>query len=169
MAWERRNPSAEERQGIMQLDMMMRSFNTAFGRLENRMKGYKYTARDLGMINGALKRMLHYLHGTMGEDISDIINRQSRDYRLTVERWTPVRRQEEVVMPLEDEWLLINLALKERCNICVLSGRKCRECNLRRLLNKYLSEPEGSKFEDCGFKSTELYADEKRMNKHREL
>lgn len=169
MEQKKKRPNADERQGIMTIDMMTRSFDVAFGYLKKRMEGYRYTKRDLGQIRGALKRLLNYAYESMGEDFKDILNRQSRDYVLTVERRGSIRREQEIVMPLEDEWLLINLALEERCHMCILSGRECRECKLRRLLNKYVSEPEESEFEGCGFQNVELCTDTTRMNKQEKV
>ena len=55
--YRRSRMSNDERQGIMTLDMLSRSFSEAAIKLAGRLKNYRYLKRDLGAINGALVRI----------------------------------------------------------------------------------------------------------------
>lgn len=84
--------NTEERQGVMTLDLLTRSFDAAMGFLDKRFADYKYMKRDLGLIKSALHSLLNHLAKTVDADSIEVCRRQSRDYRIGLERWTPVKR-----------------------------------------------------------------------------
>lgn len=170
MDGQKKRLTADERQGVMTLDMLTRSFDSAMGLLERRFADYRYLKRDLGLIKGALHRMLAHLARTVDADSIEVCRRQSRDYRIGIERWTPVRRQDEVVLLAEEEHMLFRLALEERCKTCLKSGREYRECELRRLCLKYLQTPEtGDRYDECEFAGYELNPAPERYNRPKDL
>lgn len=162
--------NTEERQGVMTLDMLTRSFDAAMGFLDKRFADYKYLKRDLGLIKGALHRMLAHLARTVDIDSIEVCRRQSRDFRIGIERWTPIKRPNEIIMLAEEEHMLFRLALEERCKMCLKSGREYKECELRRLCLKYLQAPEDEGvYEGCEFAGYELNPAPERYNRPKEL
>ena len=155
-----------ERQGLMMLDMLGRSFEAVTGALEKRLEAYRYARRDLGAVKAAIGRLKAAAMEGAQEDIQQMINRQSRDYRLGIERMGPVSGNpgQEIVMPMEDLWQLINLALCERCSMCVKTPQEARKCALRKLLRRYANEPEPG-YAACGFVGYELSEDVKHLNR----
>lgn len=154
-----------ERQGIMMLDMLSRSFAASYAPLAARIeKAYKWGKRDLGMIAGAIGRLKAAALSGVQEDIQQTIDRQSRDFVLGLERRSPVRKGQEIVMPIEDEWQLIQIAMTERCSVCVKDSAECRRCELRKLLRRYTNEPE-PEFDTCGFMGFELSPDVRGSNR----
>lgn len=154
-AYRRSRLSQQERQGVMKLDMLTRSFEKATIDLAARLKGYKYLKRDLGAINGALVRIRKAAMEGVQEDIEKTILRQSWDYMMSIEKCSPIRRPGEIVMPMEDEWQLIELALSERCAMCLKTDAEARKCELRKLLRRYTNEPE-PELSACGFMGRDL-------------
>ena len=160
----------DERQGVMTLDMLTRSFDAAMGFLDRRFADYKYLKRDLGLLKSALHSLLNHLAKTVDADSIEVCRRQSRDYRIGIERWTPVKRPSEIGMSAEEEHMLFRLALEERCKTCLKSGREYKECELRRLCLKYLEVPEDEGiYEGCEFAGYEINPAPERYNKPKEL
>ena len=75
--YRRSRMSNDERQGIMTLDMLSRSFDEATEKLAGRLKSYKYLKRDLGAIRGALLRIRTAALDGVQKDIEETILRQS--------------------------------------------------------------------------------------------
>lgn len=155
-----------ERQGLMMLDMLGRSFEAVTGALDGRLSEYRYTKRDVGAVRAAIGRLRNAAMEGAQEDTRQMINRQSRDYRLGIERIGPVSGDpaHEMVMPMEDVWQLVNLALTERCNMCVKTAQEARRCELRKLLRRYTNEPEPG-YAPCGFTEVELGGEVRRLNR----
>lgn len=158
----------EERLAIMSVDMIARSFEHNVGKLGRRLEGTKNVKRDLGMIRYICDRLLRAALGDSPQEIADHLIRQSRDFILGLERVSPVRRTEEVVMPLEDEWQFVHICLESRCGICLKTGEDCRRCGVRKLLRKYVDEPEPGSLTECGFMGCDL-GDSKKLNKQERL
>lgn len=139
----------EERRGVFALDQLTRSFEVACRRLENRLKGYRYYKRDVGMIQAACKRL--YIAAVKGVDPELLlqIERQSRDYVLDSVRRTVVP-PDEVVVTTADIETLLNLVLDSHCAMCMMEGSAARGCKVRRLLRKFTDEPDPG-FMPCGF------------------
>ena len=144
----------EERRGVFALDQLTRSFETACRRLENRLKGYKYCRRDIGMIQAACKRL--YIEAVKGVDpeLLTQIERQSRDYVLDSVRKTVVP-PDEVVVTTADIEMLLNLVLDSHCAMCMLESGDAKGCKVRRLLRKFTDEPDPG-FMPCGFVSRRM-------------
>lgn len=144
----------EERRGVFALDQLTRSFETACRRLENRLKGYKYCRRDIGMIQAACKRLYIEAVKDVDQELLLQIERQSRDYVLDSVRKTVVP-PDEVVVTTADIETLLNLVLDSHCAMCMLEGSKAKECKVRRLLRKFTDEPDPG-FMPCGFVSRRM-------------
>lgn len=164
--YRRSRMSNDERQGIMTLDMLGRSFDEAAEKLAGRLKSYKYLKRDLGAIRGALLRIRTAALDGVQKDIEETILRQSWDYTLTIARVSPIKPSGNIVMPMEHEWQLISLALDERCGVCLKTDAEARKCELRKLLRHYLNEPE-PELSACGYMGRELNDKVKNMNKQK--
>lgn len=158
----------EERLAVMKLDMLTRSFGEAVCALENRLSGYKYAKRDLNCVLSICKKLVRISLGESPQDIAAQIIRQSRDYCLGLERRSVTRRQEEVVMPLKDEWQFIHITLESRCGICLKTPAECRDCKIRALLRRYADEPEPMIAGECGYMGHDL-SDSSKMNKQERL
>lgn len=149
----------DERRGVFALDQLTRSFETACKRLENRLKGYRYYKRDIGMIQTACKRL--YVEAVKGVDPELLmqIERQSRDYVLDSVRKTVVP-PDEVVVTTADIETLLNLVLDSHCALCMMEGSAARGCKVRRLLRKFTDEPDPG-FMPCGFVQRHMNDNEK--------
>lgn len=176
MEWReyaKRRLSNDERLAIMEMDMLSRSFAAAMAVLEPRLTagGVKGVKRDMGMLKHICERMLkEALNCQPGvpEEIAAHIVRQSRDFRFALERIAPVRKQEEVVMPLKDEWQFIQIVLESRCAMCLKTPGEVRACQLRALLRKYADEPQPGSMCDCGFMGHVL-GDSSKLSKQERL
>ena len=144
----------EERRGVFALDQLTRSFETACRRLENRLKGYKYYRRDIGMIQAACKRLYIEAVKDVDPELLLQIERQSRDYVLDSVRRTVVP-PDEVVVTTADIDTLINLVLDSHCAMCMIEGSAAKNCKVRRLLRKFTDEPDPG-FMPCGFVSRRM-------------
>lgn len=144
----------EERRGVFALDQLTRSFDTACRRLDNRLNGYKYCRRDVGMIQAACKRLYIEAVKDVDPELLLQIERQSRDYVLDSVRKTVVP-PDEVVVTTADIETLLNLVLDSHCAMCMLEGSAAKGCKVRRLLRKFTDEPDPG-FMQCGFVSRRM-------------
>ena len=169
--YKKRRLRNEERLAVMQIDMLGRSFEDAVRALGGRLEKVKGVKRDLGMVryicDRLIKETLETDPGVPGEIAAQII-RQSRGFRLSLERISPVRKMEECVMTLEDEWKLIHITLDSRCGICLKVGEECRRCEVRKLLRKFVDEPEPGSLTECGYQGCDL-SDSKKLNKQKRI
>ena len=169
--YKKRRLRNEERLAVMQLDMLGRSFEDAGRVLEGRLSKVKGVKRDLGMIRYICKRLVRETLETdpgVPSEITAQILRQSRDFRFGLERISPVRKMEECVMTLEDEWKLIHITLDSRCSLCLKSGEECRRCEIRSPLRKFVDEPEPGSLTECGYQGCDL-SDSKKLNKQKRI
>ena len=98
--YKKRRLNGDERLMIMMLDMIPRTFENAINILTARLQRDRYVKRDVGMVRSICRRLKDEALADQPADIEDIINRQSRDFRTSIERMAPVRKEEEVVMPM---------------------------------------------------------------------
>lgn len=169
--YKKRRLNNAERLAVMQIDMLARSFDNAIGVLEGRLSGVKGVKRDAGMLRYICRRLVREAIETapgVPADIAAQILRQSRDFRFGLERISPVRKMEECVMTLEDEWQLIQITLDSRCKLCLKDGEECRRCKIRALLRKFVDEPEPGSLTECGYMGCDL-SDSKKLNKQERL
>ena len=168
--YNRRRMSNEERAAIMHLDMLERSFGYCVEKLNRRLSGYKWARRDLGMMRSACRRVTEAAMEGCEDSMAAQILRQSRDFRLGLERTGPLRRSEEVVMPLEDEWQLIHICLESRCGLCLMEEGEVKQCKIRALLRRYCDEPEPGTLRGCGYQGCDLSdGSRQRMTKQERL
>lgn len=169
-AYKRRRMNNEERAAVMHLDMLSRSFEYCLGKLAGRLAGYRYLKRDAAMVKSVCGRLRDAALGENPGELEQQIVRQSRDYRLGLERVSPIRRAEEVVMPLEDEWQLIHICLESRCGLCMMTAGESATCKIRALLRRYCDEPEPGMLRGCGYQGCDLSDGSRtRMNKQERL
>lgn len=158
----------EERRGIMHMDMLSRSFRLAACDLGRRLDGYRWLNRDLGMVQSACRRIIeHAAQGTDRGALEQVL-RQSRDYALGLERIAVARKEEEVVMPMQDEWQLISIVLDARCAVCLKGGAESRQCRVRALLRKYADEPDPGAL-GCGYAGCQLSNDGEKINRQEKI
>lgn len=87
---------------------------------------------------------------------------------MGLERRSVVKKMEEVVMPMDDEWQFIHITLDSRCGICLKTSSECRDCKVRALLRRYVDEPEPEISGACGFMGVDL-SDSKKLNRQERL
>ena len=166
MSWEdykRSRMSGMQRQGIMMLDMLTRSFDASVEVLEERLRGYKYARRDMGAVRAAIKRLKEAALEGVEEDVRRTILRQSRDFRLGLERMSPIDRKQEMIVSMEDLWQMVNLAVEERCSMCMKTDAEARACPVRKLLRRYTNEPEPG-LSSCGYMGSAMSGEVKHLN-----
>lgn len=159
--------TGEQRQAMMNLDLLTRSFIISAEALESRMGDYKYLKRDLKMIEAVSMRLLKKALEGMPDDTAAMLLRQSRDFRLETVRVSPQRRGEEVVMPMADEWQFVNIVLDSRCSTCMKTSGEAKACGVRKLLRTYANEPDPG-LRDCGFQGCEISQSSK-LNEQKKL
>ena len=140
----------EERLAIMHVDMLARSLDAAMGALMGRMEGYEHLDAEMAAVRTIYRRIVEYALKDQPKETADIILRQSRDFIISLERKSPIRKEQEVVMPISDEWQFVSVVLESRCRLCLKSSAEAAACPVRRLLRKYSDEPEAA-FAACGF------------------
>lgn len=140
----------EERLGVMHMDLLARSFNGAIARMEPKLKDYERLEEDKAALRDICRRLTEHALKDQPADTADIILRQSRDFTLSLERRSPVKPEQEVVMPISDEWQFVRVVLDSRCAVCVKTAGEAAACPVRKLLRKYSDEPEPG-FAACGF------------------
>lgn len=140
----------EQRLGIMHIDMLSRSLQAAVDDLGNKLDGYENLEGDIKTVEDIYRRMVAYALKDQPKDTASIILRQSRDFTISLERRSPIRKEQEVVMPISDEWQFVNIALESRCRMCLMSAPEAQHCPVRALLRKYADEPEPG-FAACGY------------------
>ncbi len=166
---KRRRLRPEERAAIMHLDMLKKSYEYCAGQLQGRLGGYRYLKRDLGFMKHACNALIDEALKGEEPETADHIRRQSRDWRLGIERVSPVRRKDEVVMPIEDEWQMIHIVLESRCGLCLKGDGESAQCPIRKLLRKYCDEPESGTLRGCGYQGCDLNDNVKSMNRPERL
>ena len=169
--YKKRRLRNEERLAVMQIDMLGRSFEDAVRALSDRLARVKGVQRDLGMVRWVCRRLVHEALNTdpgVPEEIAAQIVRQSRAFRFGLERISPIRKMEECVMTLEDEWNMIQIVLDSRCGLCLKTGEECSRCGVRKLLRKFVDEPEPGVLTECGYMGCNL-SDSKKLNKQERL
>lgn len=165
--YRRKRMDEKERMGYMTLCMLPVSVEKAAGKLQRKLEGYRYLKRDLGAIRAAIARIRAAADAQTDEDTIGTVLRQGRDYMLDAVRYTPIRTGGEIVMPAEDEWQLINLALTERCGICLKSDAEAKRCKLRKLLRRYVHEDDPG-LSACGYTQVRLNEHMKNMNEQKQ-
>ena len=85
-----------------------------------------------------------------------------------MERISPARKMEECVMTLEDEWNFIQIVMDSRCKLCLKIGEECRRCRIRKLLRKFVDEPEPGSLTACGYMGCDL-SDNRKLNRQERL
>lgn len=158
----------EERMAVMTLDMLSRSFAYQIEQLEGRLKHVKYLKRDKALVGKICMKLVTAALEGSPPDIAAHIIRQSRDFRFGLERISPVRKKEEVVMPLDDEWQFIHICLDSRCAICLKTPGEAQACKVRQLLRRYADEPDPMSAGECGFMGHDL-GDSQKLNKQERL
>lgn len=166
--YKRRRLKGEERLALMQLDMLARSFDAAANDLKDRLAGYKWMKRDLGLMRRTCMHLMEEAVRDVPRDALELVLRQSRDYRLGLVRWSPIRREEEIVMPLSDEWQFVDIAMSERCATCLKTEAESKACELRALLRRYVDEPD-PEFMSCGYVGMQVGECKGRMNKPKKI
>lgn len=168
--YAKRRLKNEERLAVMTMDMLSRSFAENIEKLLPRLNANGVTGikRDLGMMAHICKRFVKGALEGCPPDIAAQIIRQSQDFVMGLERRSPVRRMEECVMTLEDEWQLIHIVLESRCSICMKVGEECTRCGVRKLLRKFVDEPEPGIMTECGYMGCDL-GDSEKLNKQERL
>lgn len=147
--------NADQRQAIMTLDMLTRAFTVSAETLKSRMTDYKYFNRDIKMMEAVSLRILKKAIENLPPDTADMLLRQSRDYVLDVKRRSPIRRHEEIIMPMDDEYQMIQIVVDSKCAMCLKTDAECDACKVRKLLRKYTNEPDPG-FRNCGFQGCEM-------------
>lgn len=150
-----------ERSGLMDIDMVYRSFENALDRLSAKLADYKWLNRDRGMIRSTCERIIKHVQSKSDPDQFEHTVRQVRSFRITHERTAEPRRGEEVVMPVEDEWQFVSICLESRCQLCIKTGGECDQCKIRKMLARYVEENDPG-YMDCGYKMTELDRESKK-------
>ena len=140
----------QERLGVMHLDMLGRSFNVALKDLGSKLDGYEDLDKDVETMRSILRRLVEYVLKDQPKDTANIILRQSRDFIINLERRSPVRKEQEVVMPVGDEWQFVQVVLDSRCAVCMKTAGEAMTCPVRALLRKYADEPDPG-FGHCGY------------------
>lgn len=140
----------EERLGVMHIDMLSRSLDVAIKDLGHRLDGYEHLDAELAAMQTIYRRIIQYALKDQPPEMEDIIMRQSRDFTISLERRSPIRKEQEVVMPISDEWQFVNCVLDSRCRLCLMSAAEAARCPVRALLRKYADEPEPG-YAACGF------------------
>ena len=158
----------EERRGIMHMDMLSRSFRLAACDLGTRLADYKYLNRDLGTVQSVCRRLIEHAMENVEPEMRAQVLRQSRDYTLGLERIAAARREEEVVMPMSDEWQFVSIVLDSRCSVCLKSGAESRQCRVRALLRKYADEPDPGAM-GCGYAGCQLSNDATKINRQAKI
>ena len=166
--YARRRLRAEERMAILKLDMLSRSFGSVVDALDKKLEGVKGVKRDLGMMRHILTRFMEESLRDVPADQAAQLLRQSRDYRMSLERISAIPRPQEYVIGQEDVWQMIHITLDARCGICLKSGAEARNCGVRKLLRKYMDEPDPGCLTDCGYAGADVN-DSKFMNKQERL
>lgn len=140
----------EERLAIMHVDMLARSLDAAVHDLTGRLKGYEHLEAELAAVRTIYRRIKEYALKDQPKETASIILRQSRDFVISLERRSPVKKEQEVVMPISDEWQFVQVVLDSRCAVCLKSAAEAESCPVRKQLRKYSDEPEPG-FAACGF------------------
>ncbi len=144
--------SSDERSGVMQLNMMVKCFTSAVEDCGARLANYKYLKRDTGMVVAAIKRLVKLAIQDADPEIMAHLLRQSRDYVMIVIKRSckPQQYHDEIVMPLDDMRDFVGAMIHDNCELCIKRGGECSQCDVRRLLHKYVSEPDPGYLE-CGY------------------
>jgi hypothetical protein len=166
--YAKRRLRAEERMAILKLDMLSRSFGGAVDALEKKLEGVKGVKRDLGMMRHIITRFMEEALKEVPADQVAQLLRQSRDYRLSLERLNVNAHHDEYVIGQEDVWQMIHITLDARCSICLASGTEAKNCGVRKLLRKYMDEPDPGCLSGCGYAGVDV-ADSKLMNRQERL
>ena len=170
MAYDPNRIRSEERIGIMGLGMLGDAFESYLEGLQTRYEraGYRYVKRDLGLMRSAFKRLWNEALKGVDDKTRRHIVLQTRDYEIRAVRRAVPKDKESVTMSLEDEWQFMQITVDSRCKICLKTGVECRDCGVRKLLRRYISEPECGLLTECGYQGCDVN-DHSKLNKQERL
>lgn len=142
----------DERSGVMQLDMMIRGFAGAISDCGARLASYKWLKRDVGLVVSTLERLIKIATQDGDPEIMAHLLKQSRDYQLAVVKRAalPQAHHDTIAMPIEDMRDFVGAMVHDNCELCIKRGGECTQCEVRRLLHKYVDEPDPGYLE-CGY------------------
>ena len=167
MAYDPNRLRAEERYAIMTLDKLVPVFEVQAKRLEDRIKrnGYRYTKRDVGMVRWAIMRLYREALKDVDPELQHHMLLQKRDYDIQMVRTRVVKDETVHVVPLGDMWQMVQVVIDRECKWCLKTEGECKSCGLRKMLRKYVPEPEGES--GCGYKFAILSDEGKRSGQKR--
>ena len=170
MAYDPNRIRAEERISIMALGMLGDAFEYYLSGLTKRYERaeYKYVKRDLGLMRAAFKRLWNEALKGVDDASRRHLILQTRDYEIRAVRNSVTKDKETVTMSLEDEWQFVQIAVESRCSICMATGVECRDCGVRKLLRRYIGEPECGVLSECGYQGC-VVNDHAKLNKQERL
>ena len=112
---------SEERFGVMRMDMLAQSLDTALRDLQKRLVGFENLDERVDAAFSLFKDLTAYVLKDQPKDTAAHILRQSRDFVITFERRSPVKKGEEIVVPIEDIFVILSIALDSQCAMCFKS------------------------------------------------
>lgn len=170
MAYDPNRMRGEERISIMGIGMLGDAFESYLEGLQKRYEraGYRYVKRDLGLMRSAFKRLWNEALKGVDDKTRRHLILQTRDFEIRAVRRSVTQDKETVTMTLEDEWQFVQIAVESRCKLCLATGAECRDCGVRKLLRRYISEPETGMLTECGYQGCEV-SDHKKLNRQERL
>ena len=170
MAYDPNRLRSEERISVMAFGMLGDAFDYYLSNLDKRYEraGYKYVKRDLGLMRAAFKRLWNEALKGVDDATRRHLILQTRDFEIRAVRTSAPKDKETVTMSLEDEWQFVQITVDSRCKICLATGAECRDCGVRKLLRRYITEPECGALTECGYQGCDVN-DHKKLNKQERL
>lgn len=164
MNWDeyrKRVPTGKEKTAMMRFAMNAKSMDEAIDDFAERLGDYKYLKRDRAMIMSRVEAILSAGAKDIPQDIMQVIQRQAMGYELRLVKKTGMQTGSNVVMSIEDLDGFASVIIGNECAMCMKDGKDKRECEYRKLMRRYIEEPQPRYRDGCGYQTIDVNEVEK--------
>lgn len=146
-----------ERLAVMEVGMLPDFYDGIFAHIpEERMSRVPGLKRDLKCCRALCDKAYRGLIATAPEGTAEMIRTQVRGYEWRVERKSPIDPPASQYVPMADIHMLIDSLFEHECSLCMRTGNDAKLCQYRKMLRKYVDEPEPAFAGDCGYTGAKL-------------
>lgn len=107
--------------------------------------------RDLKTARTLITKVYNSLIETAPDGTKEMIDKQVRSYVWYADLQRAAVPEDSMVISMENYWQMVGLVLSERCRYCTKEAGERKTCEARRLLRKYINEPEPTYAGECGY------------------
>jgi hypothetical protein len=147
-----KKPTPAERSAYMSMETVINSIEPAITDLKRRFGSPEAQEAAVADALGAmatLRKLLDAAEENMPEATRDYIIANSRRYEVVIRERRAVKDPNWMYVKTEDLEQLCTEAISGKCFMCIASGDETKRCQMRKLLQQLIDEPESTY--SCGY------------------